>query len=79
MGKPITIQYRKLGKERAYGLAWSDDRIELDKRLKPYQKLLYAIHEWLHIENPTWSETKVKKESSKIAKFLYHNGCKIII
>lgn len=68
------ITYRKLGRERAYGLAHPNDTIELDTRLKPYQLVLYSIHEWLHLENPTWSETKVKRESSKLAKYLYKNG-----
>lgn len=63
---------RKLGKEKVWGWAHlSDNKIELDSRLKGYRHLLYLIHETLHIINPDWSETRIKIESSRIARTLW--------
>jgi hypothetical protein len=73
----IKVIHKKLGRERAWGQADTDNKIiELDERLKGYRYLLYAIHEYLHIANPEWSETKVKRESSKMTKFLWGIGVK---
>ena len=71
--KPIhKIIHRKLGKERAYGQATEEDNlIEIDERLKGYRYLLYLLHEHFHLKHPDWSETKVIKESSKTARFLW--------
>lgn len=71
----IKVIYKKLGRERAWGQAHlGDNTVELDERLKGYRHLLYAVHEYEHILHPDWSETRVKKESSKIAKFLWQIG-----
>jgi len=74
--KPIhKIVHRKLGKERAWGLAYDDENlIEIDDRLKGYRYLLYLLHEHFHLKHPDWSETKVSKESSKTARFLWQLG-----
>lgn len=76
MAKKIhTIVHRKLGKERALGLAYTDEnRMEIDSRLKGYRYLLYMLHEHFHLKHPDWSETKVRKESSKTAMFLWEAG-----
>ena len=72
--KPKVI-YRPLGKERAYGLDdFANNTIELDTRLEGYRHLLYILHEFYHIKHPDWSETKVSKESSKTARFLWDNN-----
>lgn len=66
------VTYRKLGKEKVWGWAHlGDGVIEIDSRLKGYRKLLYLVHELLHIMHPDWSETKVRKESSIIARFIW--------
>lgn len=71
----VKVVHRKLGKEQAWGQAHVDgNKIELDIRLKGYRYLLYAIHEHTHMLHPEWSETRVKKESSKIAMFLWERG-----
>jgi hypothetical protein len=72
--KPKTkIVHRKLGRERSWGLAEpAIDKIQLDSRLKGYRYLLYAIHEKLHIMFPMWSETKIHKQASVLARFVWH-------
>lgn len=72
MAKSIKVINRKLGQERAFGLAHIDfSTIELDSRLKGYRHLLYLIHESLHIIHPEWSETKVVKVSRRLAKLIW--------
>lgn len=69
------IVHRKLGKERAYGLAYTEDNLMvIDPRLTGYRYLLYLLHEHFHLKHPDWSETKVRKESSKTARFLWDIG-----
>jgi hypothetical protein len=72
--KPKTkVVYTKLGREKAWGQAHlGENTIEIDVRVKGYRHLLYGIHEYLHILHPEWSETRVQKESSKIAQFVWH-------
>lgn len=73
--KKTKVIYRPLGKERALGLAHVEKNIiELDTKLEGYRHLLYIIHEFYHIKHPDWSETKVLKESSKTARFLWDNN-----
>lgn len=73
--KKTKVIYRPLGKERAHGLAdVNRNTIELDTSLEGYRHLLYILHEFYHIKHPDWSETKVRKESSKTARFLWENG-----
>ena len=76
MAKKIhKIVHRKLGKEQAYGLAHIDEnKLEIDERLTGYRYLLYLLHEHFHLKHPDWSETKVRKESSKTARFLWDLG-----
>lgn len=66
------VSHRKLGREKVWGLAHlSFNHIELDIRLKGRRHLLYLVHEMLHIIEPTWSETKVKKVSTKVTDLLW--------
>ena len=76
MGKKVhKIVHRKLGKERAYGIAYTEENtMEIETRLKGYRYLLYLLHEHFHLKHPDWSETKVRKESSKTARFLWDLG-----
>lgn len=69
----IKVKVRKLGKEKAYGIAYTDDNlIEIDPRHKTAISLFDTeIHEFLHIRFPEWSETKVKKETRALKKFLW--------
>lgn len=72
MAKSTKVIHRKLGREKVWGFAHiCFDTIELDSRLKGRRHLLYLIHEMLHILEPTWSETKIKKASTKITDLLW--------
>lgn len=70
----MKIVKRGLGREKAWGLAHSDGTIELDKSLKGYRYLLYLLHEYMHVRHPEWSEAKVRKESSAMARLLWGQG-----
>jgi len=73
------VIHRKMGKERAYGLAHTDSNlIELEVTLTGYRYLLYALHEHFHLKHPEWSETKVRQESSKTARFLWQMGFRLV-
>lgn len=50
------------------------NKIEINDSLKGYPYLLYMIHEHFHLQHPDWSETKVRRQSSKTARFLWQNG-----
>ena len=75
MGKSIKqtkVTHRKLGREKVWGLAHiSFNHIELDSRLSGRRHLLYLVHEMLHIIEPKWSETKIKKVSTKVTDLLW--------
>lgn len=64
---------RKLGRERAMGQAHIEKNlIEIDPRHKTAKSLFDTeIHEFLHIRNPEWSETKVRKEAKILRDFLW--------
>lgn len=76
---PHIVNHRKLGKEKAHGLAWGEkNKIEIDINLTGYRYLLTALHEHFHLKHPEWSETKVNKESSKTARFLWSMGFRFV-
>ncbi len=63
----------------AYGIAYTDEnKMEIDERLRGYRYLLYLLHEHFHLKHPDWSETKVRKESSKTARFLWQMGFRLV-
>ena len=45
----IRIKYRKLGKEKVWGVAHSDGLIEIEERLKGKKHLEIIVHEVLHL------------------------------
>jgi len=68
----IKVIHRKLGKEKAYGLAYAEKKtIEIDPRQKPKTLLDTYIHEYLHVRFPDWSESKVRKEARHLTSFLW--------
>jgi hypothetical protein len=52
--------------------------MEIDERLKGYRYMLYLLHEHFHLKHPDWSETKVRKESSKTARFMWEMGFRYV-
>jgi hypothetical protein len=76
--QPIVTE-KKLGRERASGQAWKEDRIiEIDPRQNAYEFLDTLLHEWIHIEFPDWTERTVAAKSKKLSKFLWKHKCRII-
>lgn len=68
----MKVQYKKLGREKAWGSAHLDDNtIEIDSRLKGRKLMEILIHEALHILNPTFSETKVVEQSKRLTQLLW--------
>lgn len=80
MDKPeIKVIYRKLGKERAIGLAYCEDRIiHIDSRLKGQHKLEILCHELLHCMQPKWAEDKVIGNARELSKHLWNQGLRFI-
>ena len=53
----IKVVYRKLGKEKVYGWANSENNsIEIDERLKGKKQLEIILHEALHLLHPELEE-----------------------
>ncbi len=72
MNKEITVQSKKLGKLRAYGVAYFGSAlIQLDPRLTGKHHLETAIHEVLHLQNPEWSENMITKKAKQMCKVLW--------
>jgi hypothetical protein len=72
--KRIKVQYSKLGKQKAWGLAHSDELIEIDIRLKGRKSLEILLHELCHILAPGDSEEEVVRKSIILTKTLWHEG-----
>lgn len=70
----IQIVERKLGRERAYGLAWPDELIEVDPRQKPRDYLGTVIHEALHQVFPEKSESDVARGASTLTRLIWGIG-----
>lgn len=70
----IKIVYRKLGREKAHGMASSDGIIEIDERLRSKKHLEVLIHEVLHILNPKDSEEAIIRKSVTLTKILWNEG-----
>ena len=78
MSKRIEVRFRKLGREKAFGLAWCEDRrIDIDEEAHngDEEKLLdTVIHEVLHIANPRLAEKTVSNLASELAPALFQIG-----
>jgi len=62
--RKITVIYKKLGRERAYGVAYSDEKhIYIDERLKGKKHLEILLHESLHVLFPEANEDEIIKKS----------------
>lgn len=69
----IKVKYRKLGKEKAVGLAHCGDScIEVDVRLKGKKQLEVIIHESLHILFPHAEEEEIEKKSTLLTNLLWN-------
>jgi len=67
----IRIKYRKLGKEKAWGIAHSDGLIEIDPSVRSKKHLEIVIHEVLHILFPEATEEEIVNKSITLTKILW--------
>ena len=73
--KDTKVIYRKLGREKAYGIAHiGNNKIEIDPAVSKRKFIEILLHELLHIHNPEFSETKVLKQSKAMTKVLWENN-----
>ena len=80
MDKVKQIVHKKLGKEKANGLAFCDTGvINIDERLRGREHLLTCIHEIMHIQNSKWSELKVEGHSKEMATLIWDSHYRQII
>lgn len=70
----IKLIYKKLGREKAYGMADSDGVIYIDTRVKGKKHLELVIHECLHILYPMDSEEAIVDKSVTLCKILWKEG-----
>jgi hypothetical protein len=69
------IIHRKLGKQKAHGLAYCESGvIHIDSRINGERHLEVLIHEITHIQNPRWSEIKVEGHAKEMATLLWEQG-----
>lgn len=68
----IKVKYKKLGKEKAWGLADSDGTVYIDPRLKGKKALEILIHECIHILWENDSEEEVIKKSVALCNTLWN-------
>lgn len=68
----IKVEYRKLGREKLWGEAHSDDNIVvLDSRLKGKKHLEILTHEILHLLIPGANEQEIVRISTALIKILW--------
>jgi hypothetical protein len=73
--EPIRVVERKLGRHKADGLAWKEERlIEIDPRLEGEEYLLTLIHEILHVSFPKLSEIEIIGKSREVATVVWSQG-----
>lgn len=71
----LKVKYRKLGKEKSFGMAHSDGNlIELDTRLKGKKHLEILTHEALHLLFPKLTEEQVISKSVSLTNLLWSEG-----
>ena len=68
----VTIVYRKLGKEKAYGIAnHHTGTIEIDSRIVGKKHLEILIHEGAHLLLPEMNEEGIIRLSTALTRLLW--------
>jgi hypothetical protein len=67
----IKVKYKKLGKEKVWGLADSQGVIYLDSRLKGKKHLEILIHETMHLLYPDDSEDEIVEKSIVLTNIIW--------
>lgn len=77
--KPIKIVFKKLGRSKADGLAYKEDRvIFIDITLKGVNMLDTILHELAHVQQPDLSEESVTEYAKETADILYKIGYRLV-
>ncbi len=74
VGRLPKVIFRKLGKEKSWGLFDNNKTIEIDERLRGKRLLIILIHEFFHYLFPKMSEDEIIVASEKTAAFLWKLG-----
>lgn len=75
MKPEIKVEFKKLGKNKALGLAYKEEnKIILDPRLKGKDFIDVAIHELMHILLPYLTEETIDSTATSIATTLTKLG-----
>ena len=74
MAKSIKVIERKMGREKAVGMAFEHDEIHIDPRQTAKEECDTYIHEVIHLIFPNWKERKVAATARKISSFLWKQG-----
>jgi hypothetical protein len=70
--KKITVIDKKLGREKAYGLAYGSDMlIEVEERQDSKDYLDTLIHEMLHCFAPAWGEKRVADTANEMTRVIW--------
>jgi hypothetical protein len=73
--KPISIKFMKLGKHKADGIAYVQNRkILIDMRLTGLELLETILHEIAHVQQPDLSEEAITEYSKETADILWKIG-----
>lgn len=73
--KPISVKFGKLGKHKADGLAYIENRkIVIDMRLTGVELLETILHEVAHVQQPDLSEEAILEYSKETAEILWKIG-----
>lgn len=76
--RKIKVVYRKLGKEKAYGICHSDGLIEIDERLAGKKFIETLTHELFHALFPSLSEEEVIEKSIIYTNTVWNEGLRRI-
>jgi hypothetical protein len=71
----FNIVYRKLGKEKAYGIAdHNTNTLEIDSRLIGKKHLEILLHEGAHLLLPEMNEEGIVRLSASLTRLLWEEG-----
>ena len=70
--RKIKVKEKKLGRERAVGLAYASEmEIVIDERQDSQDYLDTLIHECLHCFAPAWGEKRVTETANEITRVIW--------
>lgn len=73
--KKIRVRERKLGREKADGLAWEKRAlVEVDPRQPERDRLDTLLHEAVHILFPKLNEMQVRGVAARLTEILWKDG-----